>query len=175
MHVCMKTHIYTYKHTHTHNPNCNPWTSGIYITRTIYVHDKRNQHKAFPFFSPCSLLVVGWLQHLLTPNTQKTLKIQYLTVKHTVSWTRILLSSAFCQGYNIADCHVFSSRLHYTTTVNSVVSPRHHLPTRGLSEPSRSQGNKMFSRKTPEAPHCFKPYMRSHRSVVVPVPSQLTT
>lgn len=26
-----------------------------------------------------------------------------------------------------------------------------------------------------EAPHCFRPYMRFHRSVVVPVPSQSTT
>lgn len=36
-------------------------------------------------------------------------------------------SKSLCEGYNIADCHVFGSRHHYGMAITSVVSIRRHL------------------------------------------------
>lgn len=140
-------------------------------------------------------LGVGWLQLLLILSTgsiytkkeekKKNRKIQYLTTTHILCWKRIILPSAYCRGYRIADCHVFSFKK-YISLYAYFLHRKHNLLHLGFhlewtqSKQSRSDDIKNKTKSwehcvLTEAPHCFRPYMRFHRSVVVPVPSQSTT
>lgn len=142
-------------------------------------------------FSPCSLLVVGWLQPLFlkiqTVLTQKTIKN---TVSHSNKHCKLKTDPSYSQRAMILLWSVKATTLLIVTSlvqhmITPVVFPKHHLLVHGLhtawAQPrqSRSKDSKMYLRWMThfltEAPHCFEPNVRFNRSVVVPVPSQLTT
>lgn len=134
----------------------------------IYLH---HEYKEILMFTPCSLLVVGWRQHLL---------LNMLQLKNTVSHSDALRRDdpARSQTPSVMATVLLivpSFRHHYA--VDSLVSPQHRFPAcRLLSAGTKRAG---ADGRAPvfvtEAPHCVASNVRFHRSVVVPVPSQSTT
>lgn len=92
-------------------------------------------------FSPCSLLVVGWLEPLFFLNMgnfySKTIKN---TVSHSNTHCKLKMdpshsksddptcsqTKTLCQGYNIADCPVFGSRHHWAMATDFFSLGEHH-------------------------------------------------
>lgn len=170
------THVYASTHTHHAIPTQTLFT---FKAHKIYVQDKQKKPTlSILMFCPCSLLVVGWLQPLLSLNmgifySKDNQNTVYHSNTHCKWWKWIgsftlkksddPQSKSLCQGYNIADCHIFGSRHHYAMAITAVVSIKRHLLAYVLGakwaqhKPSRSKDSKTPSRRTP---HCFKPSVR---------------